>query len=236
MARFLATPSRRATPAVHRPYNGKVLAGFAGGTADAFTLLERFALNRRPIRATWSAPPWRWPRTGRTDRPAPPRGAAGRRRRESFIITGNGDVVQLEHDPSPSAAAATLPSPPPSPCWRTPSSTPRASSRSPSRLRATSASSPTTPSKCWITHNYRAPNKAPAKPHFGMGPARPGQERHHVRDDPERNRPRAGQTHHWSGRRQARGRRRPAYRWRRMQLSEEMRHEVTPEEHPDDRA
>jgi len=27
---------------VHRLYNGKVLAGFAGGTADAFTLLERF--------------------------------------------------------------------------------------------------------------------------------------------------------------------------------------------------
>ena len=27
---------------VHRLYNGKVLAGFAGGTADAFTMLERF--------------------------------------------------------------------------------------------------------------------------------------------------------------------------------------------------
>ena len=27
---------------VRRLYNGKVLAGFAGGTADAFTLFERF--------------------------------------------------------------------------------------------------------------------------------------------------------------------------------------------------
>ena len=27
---------------VHRLHSGKVLAGFAGGTADAFTLLERF--------------------------------------------------------------------------------------------------------------------------------------------------------------------------------------------------
>ena len=34
---------------VRRLYQGKVLAGFAGGTADAFTLFERFAPSRISI-------------------------------------------------------------------------------------------------------------------------------------------------------------------------------------------
>jgi ATP-dependent HslUV protease subunit HslV len=83
---------------VRRLYNGKVLAGFAGGTADAFTLFERFEaklekygnLTRAAIEL---AKDWR------TDRFL--------RRLEallcvadgtsSFIISGNGDVIEPEH-------------------------------------------------------------------------------------------------------------------------------------------
>ena len=79
--------------------NGKVIAGFAGGTADAFTLFELFEskleqygkLTRAAIEL---AKDWR------TDR---------RLRRleallcvadieSSFIVSGNGDVIEPEHD------------------------------------------------------------------------------------------------------------------------------------------
>ena len=36
---------------VRRLYNGNILAGFAGGTADAFTLFERFEARQRQIAA-----------------------------------------------------------------------------------------------------------------------------------------------------------------------------------------
>jgi ATP-dependent HslUV protease subunit HslV len=82
---------------VRRLYGDKVLAGFAGGTADAFTLFERFEgklekfgnLTRAAIDL---AKDWR------TDR-------ALRRlealllvadRQTSFIISGNGDVIEPE--------------------------------------------------------------------------------------------------------------------------------------------
>ena len=48
---------------VRRLYGGKVLAGFAGGTADAFTLFERFEASWRNS-ATSRAPPSNWQRTG----------------------------------------------------------------------------------------------------------------------------------------------------------------------------
>jgi ATP-dependent HslUV protease subunit HslV len=82
---------------VRRLYGDKVLAGFAGGTADAFTLFERFEgklekygnLTRAAIEL---AKDWR------TDR-------ALRRleallcvadRQASFVISGNGDVIEPE--------------------------------------------------------------------------------------------------------------------------------------------
>src|SRR4026209_1603055 len=82
---------------VRRPYDGKELAGFAGGTADAFTLFERFEgklekygnLTRAAIEL---AKDWR------TDR-------ALRRleallcvadKQASFVISGNGDVIEPE--------------------------------------------------------------------------------------------------------------------------------------------
>ena len=83
---------------VRRLYDGKVIAGFAGGTADAFTLFERFEgkleqygnLTRAAIEL---AKDWR------TDRML--------RRLEallcvadsnaSLVISGNGDVIEPEH-------------------------------------------------------------------------------------------------------------------------------------------
>jgi ATP-dependent HslUV protease, peptidase subunit HslV len=84
---------------VRRLYGGKVLAGFAGGTADAFTLFERFEgklekfgnLTRAAIEL---AKDWR------SDRSL--------RRLEAllcvadttsmYVISGTGDVIEPEHD------------------------------------------------------------------------------------------------------------------------------------------
>ena len=49
---------------VRRLYQNRILAGFAGGTADAFTLFERFEAKLENTRATCSVRPWNWPRTG----------------------------------------------------------------------------------------------------------------------------------------------------------------------------
>ena len=84
---------------VRRLHEGRVIAGFAGGTADAFTLFERFEgklqqygnLTRAAIEL---AKDWR------SDRSL--------RRLEallcvadvahSFVVSGNGDVIEPEHD------------------------------------------------------------------------------------------------------------------------------------------
>ena len=84
---------------VRRLYGGKVLAGFAGGTADAFTLFERFEgklekygnLTRAAIEL---AKDWRSDRALRRLEAllcvADPSA--------SLIISGNGDVIEPEHD------------------------------------------------------------------------------------------------------------------------------------------
>jgi len=85
---------------VRRLYHDKVLAGFAGGTADAFTLFERFEgkLEKHSGNLTRSAvelaKDWRTDRMLRrleallcvADKEA------------SLIISGNGDVIEPEHD------------------------------------------------------------------------------------------------------------------------------------------
>ncbi len=85
---------------VRRLYNDQVLAGFAGGTADAFTLFERFeakleAHNGQLVRAAVElAKEWR------TDRALRKLEAllAVADKDASLIITGNGDVIQPEQD------------------------------------------------------------------------------------------------------------------------------------------
>jgi len=80
-------------------YDGKVLAGFAGGTADAFTLFERFEdkLSKHSGNLTRSAvelaKDWRTDRMLRrleallcvADKTA------------SFVVSGNGDVIEPEN-------------------------------------------------------------------------------------------------------------------------------------------
>ena len=83
---------------VRRLYNDKVIAGFAGGTADAFTLFEKFegklnAFNGNLTRAAIElAKDWR------TDRGMRQLEAllAVADKKTSLIITGNGDVIDPE--------------------------------------------------------------------------------------------------------------------------------------------
>jgi len=84
---------------VRRLYNDKVLAGFAGGTADAFTLFERFEgklekygnLTRAAIEL---AKDWRSDRYLRRLEAL----LLVADRDKLFVISGNGDVVEPEHD------------------------------------------------------------------------------------------------------------------------------------------
>ncbi len=83
---------------VRRLYGGKVIAGFAGGTADAFTLFERFEQKleqhggRLQRAAVELAKDWRTERSLRRLEAL----LAVADREHSLIITGNGDVVEPE--------------------------------------------------------------------------------------------------------------------------------------------
>jgi ATP-dependent HslUV protease subunit HslV len=85
---------------VRRLYKDQVLAGFAGGTADAFTLFERFeakleAYNGQLTRAAVElAKDWRTERSLRKLEAL----LAVADKDASLIITGNGDVIQPEDD------------------------------------------------------------------------------------------------------------------------------------------
>ncbi len=54
---------------VRRLYNGQVIAGFAGGTADAFTLFERFEAQLEKHQAISPVPLLNWPKTGARTEP-----------------------------------------------------------------------------------------------------------------------------------------------------------------------
>jgi len=85
---------------VRRLYHDKVLAGFAGGTADAFTLFERFEGKLETHGGNLMRSAVELAKDWRTDRML--------RRLEamlvvadteaSLVISGNGDVIQPEND------------------------------------------------------------------------------------------------------------------------------------------
>lgn len=83
---------------VRRLYQGRILAGFAGGTADAFTLFERFESKLEKHQgnllrsAVELAKDWRTDRTLRRLEAM----LAVADRESSLIITGNGDVLEPE--------------------------------------------------------------------------------------------------------------------------------------------
>ncbi|MDX1606646.1 MAG: ATP-dependent protease subunit HslV [Candidatus Competibacterales bacterium] len=85
---------------VRRLYHGKVVAGFAGGTADAFTLFERFEGKLEQHGGNLTRAAVELAKDWRTDRLL--------RRLEALLIvadrdtlltlSGNGDVIEPEHD------------------------------------------------------------------------------------------------------------------------------------------
>lgn len=85
---------------VRRLYHDKVIAGFAGGTADAFTLFERFEGKLEKHHGHLTRAAVELAKDWRTDRML--------RRLEallsvadgtaSLVISGNGDVIEPEHD------------------------------------------------------------------------------------------------------------------------------------------
>lgn len=85
---------------VRRLYNNQVLAGFAGGTADAFTLFERLDKKLEAYQGNLMRAAVELAKDWRTDR-------ALRRleamlvvadKHYSLLISGNGDVIEPEND------------------------------------------------------------------------------------------------------------------------------------------
>ncbi len=85
---------------VRRLYHNKVLAGFAGGTADAFTLFERFEAKLEMHQGHLLRSAVELAKDWRTDRMLRKLEAmlVVADAEASLIITGNGDVVQPEYD------------------------------------------------------------------------------------------------------------------------------------------
>lgn len=85
---------------VRRLYKDQVIAGFAGGTADAFTLFERFEAKLEQHHGNLTRAAVELAKDWRTDRILRKLEAllAVADRDASLIITGNGDVIQPEND------------------------------------------------------------------------------------------------------------------------------------------
>ncbi len=83
---------------VRRLYHGKVIAGFAGGTADAFTLFERFESQLEKHQGNLVKAAVELAKDWRTDRALRKLEAllAVADAKNSLIITGNGDVIEPE--------------------------------------------------------------------------------------------------------------------------------------------
>ena len=93
------TVMKRNAKKVRKMYGDKVLAGFAGATADAFTLFEKFEAKLEQFRGNLTRAAVELAKDWRTDRVL--------RRLEalmivadnerSFVLSGNGDVIEPEN-------------------------------------------------------------------------------------------------------------------------------------------
>jgi ATP-dependent HslUV protease subunit HslV len=85
---------------VRRLYKDKVIAGFAGGTADAFTLFEKFEAKLEMHNGHLTKAAVELAKDWRTDKMLRKLEAllAVADETASLIITGNGDVIQPEND------------------------------------------------------------------------------------------------------------------------------------------
>ena len=83
---------------VRRLYDDKVIAGFAGGTADAFTLFEKFEGKLNEYNGNLTRAAIELAKDWRTDRGMRQLEAllAVADKQTSLIITGNGDVIDPE--------------------------------------------------------------------------------------------------------------------------------------------
>ncbi len=131
---------------VRRLYQDRILAGFAGGTADAFTLFERFEAKLEKHQGHLVRSAVELAKDWRTDRML--------RRLEAMLAVADRDQHPDHHRrrrragaraaaSPPSAAAAPSPNPPPARCWNIPTWTPSPSCAKPSASPPTSASTPT---------------------------------------------------------------------------------------------
>jgi len=94
-----ATVMKHNAKKIRKMYNDKILAGFAGATADAFTLFEKFESKLEQYRGNLTRAAVELAKDWRTDKIL--------RRLEalmiivdherSFIISGNGDVIEPEN-------------------------------------------------------------------------------------------------------------------------------------------
>ncbi len=84
---------------VRRLYRDQVIAGFAGGTADAFTLFERFEAKLEAHNGQLTRAAVELAKDWRTDRMLRRLEAllAVADKEASLLITGNGDVIEPEH-------------------------------------------------------------------------------------------------------------------------------------------
>lgn len=85
---------------VRRLHNNQVIAGFAGGTADAFTLFERFEAKLQSFNGQLTRAAVELAKEWRSDRALRKLEAllAVANHEASLVITGNGDVIQPEDD------------------------------------------------------------------------------------------------------------------------------------------
>ena len=85
---------------VRRLYNGQIIAGFAGGTADAFTLFERFEGKLEKYSGNLTRAAVELAKDWRTDKMLRNLEALLEvaDQETSLIISGNGDVIEPEND------------------------------------------------------------------------------------------------------------------------------------------
>jgi ATP-dependent HslUV protease subunit HslV len=90
------TVMKHHTKKVRKLYNDKVLAGFAGSTADALTLFEKFESKLEQYKGNLSRAAVELAKEWRTDRYLRRLEAllAVMDNEKSFIISGNGDVIE----------------------------------------------------------------------------------------------------------------------------------------------
>lgn len=83
---------------VRRLYNDKVIAGFAGGTADAFTLFERFEAKLETYQGHLTRAAVELAKDWRSDKILRRLEAilCVADKKDSLLITGNGDVIEPE--------------------------------------------------------------------------------------------------------------------------------------------